>query len=87
MHISTNKYFRGHYMCETWVAAQPTLKIAAKTLYDTVSSVDEWLAKIVQGKQPPKTEENEMATKTDPAPCHILKCPNLSICQVKPLKK
>lgn len=32
--------------------------------------------------QPPKTEENETATKTEPAPCHNLKCPNLSIYQV-----
>ena len=31
--------------------------------------------------QPPKTEENETATKMDPAPCHTLKCPNLSIYQ------
>ena len=29
--------------------------------------------------QPPKTEENETATRTEPAACHILKCPNLSI--------
>lgn len=73
----------GHYMCETWVAAQPTLKIAADMLYETVSIVEEQEDKILHGKQPPKTEENETATKTDPAPCHILKCPNLSIYQVK----
>lgn len=46
-----------------------------------VRQVDEDVANILQGMQPPKTEENEMATKTDPAPCHTLKCPNRSICQ------
>lgn len=68
------------YMWETWVAAHPILKIAANTLYDTVSNVNESLWKIVHGKQPPKTEENEIATSKDPAACQILKCPNLSIC-------
>ena len=66
-------------MCETWVAAQPTLKIAADVLYEIVSINGEQEAKILHGKQPPKTEENEMAAKIDPAPCHFLKCPNLSI--------
>lgn len=33
----------------------------------------------MHGMQPPKTEENETATNKDPAPCHILKCPNRSI--------
>lgn len=37
----------------------------------------------LQGKQPPNTEENETATKRDPARCHTLKCPNLSIYHVK----
>lgn len=37
----------------------------------------------LQGKQPPNTEENETATKTDPARCHTLKWPNLSIYHVK----
>jgi len=37
----------------------------------------------VHGRQPPKTEENEIATNIDPAPCHILKCPNLSIYQAR----
>jgi hypothetical protein len=73
-------------MCETWVAAQPTLKIAADVLYETVSTTDEQEAKILHGKQPPKTEENEMATKIDPAPCHTLKCPNLSIYQASKQK-
>lgn len=45
--------------------------------------MDELELNILQGKQTPKTEENEIATKTDPAPCHILKCPNLSICQAR----
>lgn len=71
-----------HYICETWVAAQPTLKIAAKTLYPTVSKVEEVEPIILQGKQPPKTEENETATRRDPATCQILKRPNLSICQM-----
>ena len=79
--------YRDHYMCETWVAAHPTLKIAAKTQYEIVSTVTEEVPRIVQGMQPPKTEENETATKTDPAPCHILKCPNLSIYQVKEKNK
>lgn len=70
-------------MCETCVAAQPTLKMAAKTQYEIVSTVSEDVARILHGMQPPKTEENETATKTDPAACRILKCPNLSICQVK----
>jgi len=73
-------------MCETWVAAQPTLKIAADVLYETVSTTDEQEAKILHGKQPPKTEENEIATKIDPAPCHTLKCPNLSIYQASKQK-
>lgn len=67
-------------MCDTWVAAQPTLNIAANMLYPIVSRRDELEPKILQGKQPPKTDENETATKRDPAACHILKCPNLSIC-------
>ena len=58
------------------------LKIAAKVLYDNVSIVKEVLWRIEQGKQPPNTEENEIATKRDPAACQILKCPNLSICYV-----
>ena len=37
----------------------------------------------LQGKQPPNTEENETATKRDPAICHTSKCPNLSIYQVE----
>lgn len=59
------------------------LKIAANTLYEIVSIFDDWVLRIVQGMQPPKTEENETATNKDPAACHILKCPNLSICQEK----
>lgn len=69
-------------MCDTWVAAQPTLKIAANALYPIVSIVSEWLPKMLQGMQPPKTEEKEIATKMDPAKCHTLKCPNLSIYQI-----
>lgn len=56
-------------------------------LYPTVCNVDELEPKILQGKQPPKTDENETATKIDPAPCHILKCPNLSIYQVEQLRQ
>lgn len=70
------------YMCETWVAAQPTLKTDANVLYPIVCRVDELVPRILQGIQPPKTDENETATKADPAPCHILKCPNLSIYQL-----
>jgi hypothetical protein len=55
------------------------LKIAANKLYPTVCNSDEEIPKILQGTQPPKTEENETATKTEPEACHILKCPNLSI--------
>jgi hypothetical protein len=55
------------------------LKIAANKLYPTVCNSDEEVPKILQGTQPPKTDENETATKTEPAACHILKCPNLSI--------
>lgn len=74
-------------MCATCVAAQPTLKIAANTQYEIVSTFNVEVERILHGMQPPKTEENETATKTDPAPCHILKCPNLSICQVKEFKR
>jgi hypothetical protein len=59
------------------------LKIAANILYDNVSIVEELLWRSEQGKQPPKTEENEIATNKDPAACQILKCPNLSICHMK----
>lgn len=70
-------------MWETWVAAHPMLKIAANMLYDNVSTDEELLWRIVQGKQPPKTDENDIATNKDPAACQILKCPNLSICHMK----
>ena len=73
-------------MCETWVAAQPILKITANVLYETVSTTDEKVESFLQGIQPPKTEENDTATTTDPAACHILKCPNLSIYQVNEQK-
>lgn len=66
-------------MCETWVAAQPTLKIAANVLYPIVCTVEELVLKILQERQPPKTDEKEMATKNDPPACHSLKCPNRSI--------
>ena len=70
-------------MWETCVAAHPILKIAANMLYDNVSRVKELLWRIVQGKHPPKTDENEIATNRDPAACQILKCPNLSICMLR----
>ena len=69
-----------NYICETWVAAQPMLKIAANMLYPIVCSIKELIPEILQGRQPPKTEENEIATKIDPPACHSLKCPNRSIC-------
>lgn len=62
------------------------MKIAANTLYPIVCRVDELEPNILQGKQPPKTEENETATKADPAPCQILKCPNLSIYYEREMK-
>lgn len=68
-------------MWETWVIAQPTLKMEAKTLYPIVSSADELDLSSLHGTHPPKTEEKETATKMDPPACHSLKCPNLSICQ------
>jgi hypothetical protein len=51
-------------MWETWVIAQPTLKMAAKTLYPIVSSADESDLRSSHGTHPPKTEENETATKS-----------------------
>jgi hypothetical protein len=61
------------------VTAQPTLKIAANVLYPTVSRVDELVPVSLQGTQAPKTEEKEIATKTDPPACQSLKCPKQSI--------
>lgn len=49
------------------------LNIAANMLYEKVSSVKESLWRIEQGRQPPKTEEKEIATSIDPAACQILK--------------
>lgn len=88
MYVTTRRLIKlfKHYMCETWVAAQPTLKIAANVLYETVSTIVEKDERSLQGIQPPKTEEKETATKIAPAPCHILKCPNLSIYQVNEQK-
>lgn len=68
-----------HYMWATWVTAQPTLKIEANTLYPTVSRVDELVPVSLQGKQLPKTDEKEIATRIDPPACHSLKCPKRSI--------
>lgn len=77
MEINNEK--KRHYIWETWVTAQPTLKIAANVLYPTVSIVDEIVPVSLQGKQLPKTDEKEIATKMDPPACHSLKCPKRSI--------
>ena len=42
---------------------------------------------MVQRRHPPKTEEKEMPTRTDPPMCHSLKRPNRSIWGVIKVKQ